>query len=144
MLEVDPSLIGRVFRTVTPVLVTNEMITGFCTVIGDRNLRHANPGDEGKGGVLVAPPAFAAAFRALEDIFHHIPGDRPRLAAGMNVDFVEPIRSGDGITVSSELAETYTKTGRSGAMTFLVILSTLTNQNGRVVARIEHRFTYRG
>jgi acyl dehydratase len=61
----------------------------------------------------------------------------------MDVEFIEPIRAGDAITVASQLAETYQKTGRSGAMTFFVIRSTLTNQQGGTVARIDHRFTYR-
>jgi acyl dehydratase len=141
MVVVDPSLIGRVFRTVTPVRITAEMIEGFCAVMGERNPRYLDGLDD--SGSRAAPPAFAAAFRALEDIFQLIPGDRPRLAAGMDVEFIEPIRVGDAITVASELAETYSKTGRSGAMTFIVIRSTLTNQRGAVTARIEHRFTYR-
>ncbi|HKV53812.1 MAG TPA: MaoC family dehydratase N-terminal domain-containing protein [Candidatus Binataceae bacterium] len=145
MPEFDPSLIGRVFRTVTPVRITAQMITDFCAVMGDQNPLYAHHGaGAANAAAQIAPPAIAAAFRALEDIFHQIPDDKPRLAAGMDVEFIEPIRAGDAISVASQLAETYKKTGRSGPMTFFVIRSTVTNQNDRVVARIEHRFTYRG
>jgi acyl dehydratase len=145
MMQIDQSLVGRVFTTVAPVQITAEMIAGFCEVMGETNPLYTNGQNDGeRGKAMVAPPAFAAAFRALEDIFRQIPGDAPRLAAGMDVEFVEPIRAGDAITVSSQLAETYQKTGRSGPMTFIVIRSLLTNQNGTVVARVDHRFTYRG
>ena len=144
MMQIDQSLVGRVFTTLAPVHITAEMIAGFCEVTGETNpLYISNPNNGGRGEA-VAPPAFAAAFRALEDIFRQIPRDAPRLAAGMDVEFVEPIRAGDAITVSSQLAETYQKTGRSGPMTFIVIRSVLTNQNGEIVARIDHQFTYRG
>ncbi len=146
MVDFDRSLLGRVFKTATPVRITAEMIANFCAVIGDTTPFYTNPAraDDGNGGAPVAPPAFAAAFRALEDIFDHLPKDVPRLAAGMDVEFVESIRAGDAISVTSQLAETYRKTGRSGPMTFFVIRSTLTNQHRGVVARIDHRFAYRG
>ena len=145
MSEFDPSLIGRIFKTVTPVRITSQMIADFCAVMGDRIPRYDHEGAaDGAANATIAPPAFAAAFRALEDIFLQLPDDKPRLAAGMDIEFVEPIRAGDAISLASQLAETYKKTGRSGSMTFFVIRSTLTNQNDHVVARIEHRFTYRG
>jgi acyl dehydratase len=146
MVEFDRSLLGRVFQTPNPVQITEEMIASFCAMMGDTNPLYlsSSRADEKKLTAPVAPPAFAATFRALEDIFDYLPRDIPRLAAGMDVEFVEPIRAGDAISITSQLAETYTKTGRSGAMTFFVIHSTLTNQYGGVVARIDHRFTYRG
>jgi len=118
------------------------MIASFCAMMGETNPIYIDP--LAPQAALIAPPAFVATFRALEDIFDHLPKHVPRLAAGMDVEFVEPIRAGDAISISSRLAETYTKTGRSGVMTFFVIRSMLTNQRGGVVARIDHRFTYRG
>jgi acyl dehydratase len=61
----------------------------------------------------------------------------------MELEFVAPIGAGDRITIASEVAEIYEKTGRSGALTFKVIRSTLTNQDGVIVTRIDHRFTAR-
>jgi len=143
MVDFDRSLLGRMFETATPVAISAEMIASFCAMMGETNSAYTCPLHAEEEAPL-APPAFVATFRALEDIFDYLPTHVPRLAAGMDIEFVEPIRAGDAISITSQLAETYTKTGRSGAMTFFVIRSTLTNQYGRVVARIDHRFTYRG
>jgi len=142
MVDFDRSLLGRVFQTTSPVQITAEMIASFCAMMGETNPIYIDP--LAPQAAPIAPPAFVATFRALEDIFDHLPKHVPRLAAGMDVEFVEPIRAGDAISISSRLAETYTKTGRSGVMTFFVIRSMLINQRGGVVARIDHRFTYRG
>ena len=63
--------------------------------------------------------------------------------AGKDVEFVAPIRPGDKITLSSHVKEIYEKTGRSGSMVFVVVRSTVRNQNGEVVAHIDHRFMNR-
>jgi acyl dehydratase len=39
--------------------------------------------------------------------------------------------------------EIYEKTGRTGAMIFIAIRSTLINQRGEVVARVDHRMMNR-
>jgi acyl dehydratase len=142
MVDFDRSLLGRLFETASPVEITAEMIESFCAMMGETNPVYLGSRRDEDGSI--APPAFVATFRALEDIFDYLPKHVPRLAAGMDIEFVEPIRAGDAISISSELAESYTKTGRSGMMTFFVIRSTLTNQRGGIVARIDHRFTYRG
>jgi acyl dehydratase len=143
MVDFDRSLLGRLFKTASPVEITAEMIASFCALMGETNSVYTKS-LQAQAESSIAPPAFVATFRALEDIFDYLPKHVPRLAAGMDVEFVESIRAGDAISISSELAESYTKTGRSGMMTFFVIRSTLTNQRGGVVARIDHRFTYRG
>jgi N-terminal half of MaoC dehydratase len=143
MIDFDHSLIGRRFETATPVEITAEMIASFCAMMKETNSVYVSSHD-GEHEPRMAPPALVATFRALEDIFDYLPRHVPRLAAGMDVEFGQPIRAGDAISISSQLAETYAKTGRSGAMTFFVIRSTLTNQRGGIVARIDHRFTYRG
>jgi len=143
MVDFDRSLLGRPFETARPVEITAEMIASFCTMMGETNALYTNLPDTERN-VPIAPAAFVASFRALEDIFEYLPKHVPRLAAGMDVEFVQPIKAGDTISISSKLAETYTKTGRSGMMTFFVIRSILTDQHGRIVARIDHRFTYRG
>src|SRR5215469_11215958 len=143
MVDFDRSLLGRLFKTASPVEITAEMIASFCAMMGETNSVYTNSLQTGEES-SIAPPAFVATFRALEDIFDYLPKHVPRLAAGMDVEFVESIRAGDAISISSTLAETYPKTGRSGMMTFFVIRSTLTNQRGGIVARIDPRFTYRG
>src|SRR5262245_42585774 len=132
MIDFDRSLLGREFETAKPVEISAEMIARFCSLMGDTNAILS----ETEQNPPIAPPGFVAGFRALEDIFEYLP-KHARLAAGMDVEFVEPIKAGDAITIRSKLAETYTKTGRSGIMTFFVIRSILTNQRGSTVARID-------
>jgi acyl dehydratase len=140
MIDFDQSLIGREFEAEAPVEVTTEMIANFCHAIGDTNL--ANTVDASQNH-LVAPPAFAGIFRLTELTFEKLPHSSRRLAAGMEVDFISPIRVGDRITMASRIIEVYEKTGRTGTMVFMVIGSTLKNQDGNVVARIDHRFMHR-
>ncbi len=143
MVDFDRSLLGRVFETTAPINITADMIESFRRMMGESNTEVTVRSDDG-AELSTAPPAFVATFRALEDIFEYLPQHVPRLAAGMDIEFGQAIRAGDAISISSQLAETYTKTGRSGKMTFFLIRSTLKNQRGDVVARIDHRFTYRG
>jgi acyl dehydratase len=143
MIDFDRSLIGREFEAEAPIEVTAEMIANFRIAIGDTVPRGIDPARIASSDELVAPPAFAGIFRLAELTFEKLPNGSRRLAAGMEVDFVAPIRAGDRIRMASRIMEVYEKTGRTGAMVFMVIGSTLKNQNGEVVARIDHRFMHR-
>jgi acyl dehydratase len=135
---------GRVFESASPVHVTSELIANFCAAIGETNPLYTDPeaAKVGPHGGLVAPPSFAAIFGDGEDIFRNYPEfDTRRLLAGIDVEFLAPIRAGDSITTSSRIKEIYEKTGRSGPMVFIVISSNLKRQNGEVAVRIDHRFT---
>jgi acyl dehydratase len=135
---------GRIFESATPVQVTSELIAEFCAAIGETNPLYTDSeaAKAGPHGGLVAPPSLAAIFGDGENIFRHYPEfDTRRLAAGMDVEFVTPIRAGDSIATISQVKEVYEKTGRSGPMVFVVISSILKKQNGEIAARIEHRFT---
>jgi acyl dehydratase len=140
MIDFDQSLIGREFQAESPVEITADMIANFCHAIGETDSADTSTATQNR---LIAPPAFAGIFRLAELTFEKLPNSSRRLAAGMEVDFVKPIRVGDRITIASRIIEVYEKTGRTGAMVFMVIGSTLKNQNGDVVARIDHRFMHR-
>jgi acyl dehydratase len=144
MIEFDQALIGREFEAGSPVEVTAEMIENFCYAIGEKLPSHAGPESAAYGpDGLIAPPAFAGLFRLAELTFEKLPHGSRRLAAGMEVVFGVPIHAGDRITMVSRITEVYEKTGRTGAMTFMVIASTLKNQSGEVAAQLEHRFMHR-
>lgn len=135
---------GRTFESANPVQVTTELIADFCAAIGETNPLYTDPevARTGPHGGIVAPPSFAAIFGDGENIFQHFPEfDTRRLLAGIDVEFLAPIRAGDSITTISQIKETYEKTGRSGPMVFIVISSTLRKQDGEVAARVDHRFT---
>jgi acyl dehydratase len=142
----DPALIGRVFETTDPVPVTAEMIQKFAEAIGESNPLHTDPeaAKRGPHGGLTAPPSFAVTFRNGQHFFQHVPRfGKQGFDAGKDVEFVEPICPGDAITLSSHVKEIYEKTGRSGSMVFVIVRTTLKNQNGEVVAHVDHRFMNR-
>jgi acyl dehydratase len=135
---------GRVFESANALKVTRKMIADFCAATGETNPLYTDPAaaKAGPHGGLVAPPPFAAIFDDGENIFEHFPElDTRRLLAGIDVEFLAPIRAGDSITTVSRVKEIYEKTGRSGPMVFIVISSTLRKQNGELAARIDYRFT---
>ncbi|HLW70474.1 MAG TPA: MaoC family dehydratase N-terminal domain-containing protein [Candidatus Binataceae bacterium] len=145
MADFASELIGKVFAASAPVRVTAEMIADFCAAVGETNPLHldAEFARRGPYGVIVAPLSVSGSFRAAEDIFDHLPPSERRLLASMELEFLAPIRAEDTITISSAVTEIYEKTGRSGVMVFTVIRSTLTNQDGAIVTRLDHRFTSR-
>ena len=135
---------GRVFESAAPIRITRELIADFCAAIGETNPLYtgSRAASAGPHGGLVAPPALAAIFGDGENIFPHYPElNTRRLLAGIDMELFAPIRAGDTLRVTSRISEVYEKTGRSGSMVFVVISSVLTNQNGEVAVRIDHRFT---
>ena len=135
---------GRIFESANPVQVTSELIADFCAAIGETNPLYTDPAaaNAGPHGGLVAPPSLAAIFGDGENIFEHFPElNTRRLLAGIDLEFVTPIRAGDSITTISQIKEIYEKTGRSGPMVFIVISSMLRKQNGEVAVRVDYRFT---
>jgi len=135
---------GRIFESAKPVQVTSHLIADFCAAIGETNPLYTDPeaASVGPDGGLAAPPSLAAIFGDGENIFQHFPElDTRRLLAGIDVEFLTPIRAGDSITTISQIKEIYEKTGRSGAMVFVVISSILRRRNGEIAARIDYRFT---
>ncbi|HZP44484.1 MAG TPA: MaoC family dehydratase N-terminal domain-containing protein [Candidatus Binataceae bacterium] len=136
MAELDSQVIGKVFEVAKAVTVTGEMIAAFCAATGATVTYAAD-------GRAIAPLSISGSFRAAEDIFDYLPKFERRLLASMELDFIETIFAGDEIRVASAVVDTYEKTGRSGPLRFTVIRTTLTNQHGRVVTRIDQRFTSR-
>jgi 3-hydroxybutyryl-CoA dehydratase len=145
MKEEAHTIAGR-FHSNRPFEVTAEKIATFCAAVGEDNPLFIDPvaAQAGPYGGLVAPPAFAASFRRAEpNSDQEALFPRGGLMAGIDMEFAAPIRPDDSISTATEVKDTYEKTGRSGTMTFTVIRSTLTNQNGEVVAYIDYRMMNR-
>jgi 3-hydroxybutyryl-CoA dehydratase len=142
-LEFDPAIIGKVFEETDPVAVTAQEIKDFCAAIGETNPWYTDEEQARKGpyGGLTAPPMFVLTFRNRRTFFQNVPRfGTTGFDAGRDVEFVNPVRPGDTITLVSHVKEIYEKTGRSGAMYFVTIRSTVLNQSKEVVAHIDHRF----
>ncbi len=142
-LDYDPSIIGKVFEETDPVAVSAQEIKDFCAAVGETNPWYTDEEAARKGpyGELIAPPLFALTFRNGRHFFQNVPRfGKGGFDAGRDVEFLHPVRPGDQITLVSHVKEIYEKTGRSGAMYFVTIRSTVLNQNKAVVAHIDHRF----
>ncbi|MDB5108112.1 MAG: dehydratase [Candidatus Binatus sp.] len=142
----DSDIIGRSFEGGAPYLVTAEKIASFCASVGENNPLYLDPvaARNGPYGGIVAPPSFVASFRYADNVFDQLaPNRRGGLMGGIDLELEAPMRPGDAISVRSEVKEIYEKTGRTGTMTFVVVRSTLTNQNGQLVAYVDHRMMNR-
>jgi len=135
---------GRVFESAEPVRVTRDLILAFCKAVGEKNPRSLGRRADGAfdNAEIEAPLSFAAIFGDGENIFSHYPAfNTRRLLAGIDLEFLAPIRAGDSITTISRIKEVYEKTGRSGPMVFIVISSILQKQNCEIAARVDYRYT---
>ena len=142
----NDKFVGRTYLGREPILVTAERIASFCAAVGETNPLYVDEAAAARGpyGGIIAPPAFVAGFRYGDEVFERIPVfRRGGLMAGIDFELEQPLRPGDSIRLSSVVKEIYEKTGRTGTMVFAVVRSTLTNQNGEVVARIDHRMMNR-
>jgi 3-hydroxybutyryl-CoA dehydratase len=142
----DSKLVGRTFEARQPLQVTAERIASYCAAVGDHNPLYVDPAaaKDGPYGGIIAPPGLVASFHYADNVFDQIPAfSRGGLMAGIDIEFDSVIRAGDSIRVSSKVKEIYEKTGRTGTMIFAVVRSTLTNQNGEVVAHVDHRMMNR-
>jgi acyl dehydratase len=87
-------------------------------------------------GGMIAPPTFTSMLRneALYDTIFQLDLPTKRvLNAGNEVEFFEPIRPGDTITVTGKLAHIAEREGSMGRMLILTFEYTYKNQTGKVV-----------
>jgi 3-hydroxybutyryl-CoA dehydratase len=140
------TLLARRFNVGAPVTVTVEKIADFCKSVGETNPLFLDPvaAEAGPYGGIVAPPAYAESFRrAAPSEQEAAMFPRGGLMAGIDIEFIQPIRPGDTISTTIEVKETYEKTGRTGTMLFTIIRSTLINQHNQVLAHIDRRMMNR-
>jgi len=142
----NKSYVGRTYQSREPILITADRIATFCESVGEKNPLYVDPeaAKAGPYGGIIAPPAFVASFRYADNVFDQLPVFAGGgLMAGIDLELHHPIRAGDHIKVVSEIKEAYEKTGRTGTMTFVVVRSELTNQDGDLIAHVDHRMMRR-
>ena len=130
--------------------VTESDIRRFAQAAGDTNPLYLDEEYAGKSryGGIIAPPLFYSALRFEGDVPESglnpdgtpikgemIPPLRTtrKMHGATEVELYEPIRPGDVISAKRKLADIYEKQGRTGRLTFTVLETTYTNQNGQVV-----------
>lgn len=118
--------------------ITEEGIVAFAKACGDPDPRYTDPAHAD----FQAPPTFASQFhghRMLPKNFTGFGLEQGAFDAGKCVVWHAPMRPGDTITASSQIADIYEKTGRSGHMTFLVHRMEFRNQKDELVSVVDWR-----
>ena len=128
--------IGRSFDH-TEFHITAEDLLAYADACGETDTRFTDPSNPDFQG----HPGYAShlvAARALPDAFPSM-GNGRGVDGGKSVDSLTPIRAGDVLTATSEIADIYDKTGRSGTMVFIVHRMRYENQRGEPVAVVDWR-----
>lgn len=117
--------------------VDTDHILKWAASVGETEARFTDPDHAD----FQAHPTYATHFssgRRLPPDFPNI-GSGNGIDGGKAIDVLGTVRPGDTLTASTELAEIYEKTGRSGTMVFIVQRMHLTNQDGDDVATVDWR-----
>ncbi|HEX2173142.1 MAG TPA: MaoC family dehydratase N-terminal domain-containing protein [Dehalococcoidia bacterium] len=129
-IQYDKSDIGKAADLGTHE-VTAEMFRDYAAALGATL--------EGDAKDWVAPPLFCNVLTSGgAQPETKIEGGRRRFAANQSYEPLAPIRVGDRLSATARITEMYEKTGRSGAMLFVVRETTFTNQDKTDVAKIRH------
>ena len=127
---------GFTFDTAEFEVATDDLV-GFALACGESASRYTDPSHPDFQAVPNYPSRYVGR-RVLPENF-------PRLGAGYGFDAgkcvtpLAPIRAGDKITARSQIADVYTKTGRSGTMLFIVHRMEFSNQRGEPVSVVDWR-----
>jgi len=120
--------------------LTPEQIVDYATACGEHASRYTDPEDPD----FQAPPTFPSSFRPtrrLPEGFPKLPG--LGMDAGKAVAPRLPIRPGVALTARTHLHDVYSKTGRSGRMTFMVTRMEIYDPNEVQLAAADTRIVIR-
>jgi hypothetical protein len=121
--------------------VTSERVVEYCVGCGETDPRFSDPTHPD----FQAPPTFVAQFVGTRTLPEGFPRFGARgFDAGKAVHAYAPVRPGDRITARSRIHDLYEKTGRSGAMYFIVHRMEFRNQRAELVAVVDWRMVQQG
>jgi acyl dehydratase len=118
------------------VEVERGAIRRFAEAIGDPNplFNDEAAARKTRFGGMIAPPTFCRWLgAAIPEIKIDMPEFRG-LDGGSEWEYFEPIRPGDRMSVVSKIADIRESAGRLGAMVFIMVETSYTNQFGQVCA----------
>lgn len=117
--------------------IEKGMVKKFTEAIGDSNPLWRD----------MAPPTFLAAL-LLEELFSPLDSSSKIMAAtrhltrilngGNELEYYQPIKVGDVISVTGRLVNLRERESRAGKMFFLIMEMTYKNQNGELVAKVRN------
>jgi len=108
----------------TTYLIDKSMIRLYCDTLDDRNPRWQNE----------MPPGLLTAAMFMGE---GVPMEWPYpgiVDGGLELNLIKPIRPGDTITIQNELFDVEDKSSEKGKRLLISMKSSITNQNGELVA----------
>jgi acyl dehydratase len=143
-ITVNKSVKGKEYPPFT-VTVERGKIKEFARAIGDLSPFYLDDavGRASEWGDIVAPPTFAITFRDESadtgTVLKDLGVDISRILHGeQEFESYKPIRPGETYLCRSRITDIYEKTGRSGAMAFVVREMAVTDPDNEVVSMVRH------
>ncbi len=106
-------------------------------------------------GSIIAPPAFfgwPTTWTTTQPVFLNLvaemwatmakAGCSGGLYGGAEYELSYPVRAGDTLEACSRIANIWEREGKSGKLIFIAVETTYTNQNGDLVAKQVHTFSF--
>ena len=123
-----------------PFDIKKEDVLNFCRLAGETEplCTDEEAAKAGPYGVLVAPHMFPYYMGALGMPMVEIVSGM-ELFGGIELEYLEPLKVGDRIGVSSKIIDITNKKGRSGEMVFITRESEFRNQDAQVALYMRHR-----
>jgi hypothetical protein len=139
--ELRESFLGDVYDSIQ-VVADPAKLLDFALACGETDPRYTDPKDPD----FQAPVNFCSQFHGARMLPENFPKFDMRIMidAGKAVQWHAPVRPGDKLTANSRLHDTYEKTGRGGAMLFLVHRMEFRNASDQLVAVVDWRLILRG
>ena len=143
--EFDRSLLGKEVPS-GRLEITEDLARGYCRVVGETRPVYTNAEEARRLGFrdqCVPSSVVNLMIHRLERPDVESGLGKTRLHGSQALELLAPICVGDTLEVRSLLEDVYTKTGRSGTMTFVVWQNRFVNQEGETVVRMSESFMYR-
>ena len=120
--------------------ITSESLVGFATACGETLPKFTDPTDPDFQGV----PNYLTRINGTRALPEDFPVEMHRcFDAGKSVAFHAPVRPGDRIHGTSEIADIYEKSGRTGSMLFIVHRMNFFDQRKTHLATVDWRLVQR-
>jgi acyl dehydratase len=141
-MQIDKDLVGKEYP---PFVVTVERgkIKEFARAIGDGNPFYLDDkvGAASEWGDVIAPPTFAVTFRDENAdtgaFLRDLGTDISRILHGeQEFEQYRPMRPGETFLCRSKVLDIYEKSGKSGAMAFVVRETSIADQTNEVVGKM--------
>ena len=128
--------VGRVFQELE-IVVDQDRMLEWAVTCGETDPRFIDP-DHPDFQASTAFPTHVNATRMLPESFPQF-GSGRGIDGGKSIEWHRPMRAGDKLHATVQIADIYDKTGRSGTMVFIVNRMTFTDAEGRLVAIVDWR-----